>query len=152
MLRRSRSPARHRVTYFASLSTGPSVGSAVAALGYPLGLPLSISQGIVRRVFRDYGIPTLAARIVIEGGNSGGPIINSRGEAVGLVSRVFPVANPNRDGPNLNGGIDFSRWWGNAAERDLCLTHPAAGVPGCDEATGETTALANVPIDLPPRH
>lgn len=128
---------------------GPHVGGTVAALGYPFGLPFSVAQGNVRRVFRDYGIPTIAALIVIEGGNSGGPMINSKGEAVGILSRLLPVANPNTQGPNQNGGIDLARWWGKAAKHDLCIAHPTAGVPGCNEATA-SAALVKVPIDLPP--
>ena len=129
---------------------GPQVGSTVAALGFPFGLPFSVAQGHVRREFLDYGIPTFASLIVIEGGNSGGPIINAKGEAVGIVSRIFPVTNPNAQGANLDGGIDLARWWGTDIVHDLCLAHPTAGVRGCAEATAGSTTSVKVPIDLPP--
>lgn len=125
------------------------VGDTVAALGYPAQLPLSVSQGVVRRVFKDYGIPTMAERIVIEGGNSGGPVINHKGEVVSLVSRVFPVTNPNYDGPNLEGGIDFVRWWGNAIKSDLCRAHSDTGIPHCPGNT--TKSLTKTPVEVSPR-
>jgi hypothetical protein len=125
------------------------VGDAVATLGYPFGVPISVAQGIVRRTFKDYGIPTLAALIVTEAGNSGGPIINRDGDVVGILQRIFPVANPNRDGPNQNGGIDLVRWWGKAAMADLCRAYPDAGIPDCPGDAG--SSFTKVPVDLRPR-
>jgi S1-C subfamily serine protease len=63
------------------------VGEGVVAVGNPLGLQFSVSQGIVSGVHRagpnglNYYIQTDAA---LNPGNSGGPLINSRGEAIGI--------------------------------------------------------------------
>lgn len=127
----------------------PRVGDSVAALGYPFGLPISVSQGIVRKTVKDRGLPTLAALIVTEAGNSGGPVVNRQGEVVSIVSRLFPVANPARDGPNHHGGIDLVRWWGKTAKNDLCRAHPGTGIPDCPAEPA--SAFVKVPVDLRPR-
>lgn len=68
----------------------PRQGQAIAAIGSPAGLDYSMSAGIVSRYGVAVGLfaPALMmdtdARIT--GGNSGGPVFNARGEAVGIVS------------------------------------------------------------------
>jgi S1-C subfamily serine protease len=139
-LRLSRPASGH---VFEVARSGARVGSAVAALGYPLGLPLSFSQGLLAKKIVDYGEPTLAARMVIEGGNSGGPIVDSRGQALGVVQRIVVYANLTTDGTTLWGGIDLARWWGASARTDLCRAYPDGGIPDCDPSkVGPTTKLA----------
>jgi serine protease Do len=64
---------------------GVEVGSPVFAIGNPLGLERSVSQGIVSSKTRTLGyfrfIQTDAA---INPGNSGGPLFNGRGEVVAV--------------------------------------------------------------------
>jgi S1-C subfamily serine protease len=139
-LRLSRPASGH---VFEVARSGARVGSAVAALGYPLGLPLSFSQGVLRKKILDYGEPTLAAKMVIEGGNSGGPIIDGRGRALGVVQRIVVYANLTNDGTTLWGGIDLARWWGASARTDLCRAYPDGGIPDCDPSkVGPPTKLA----------
>jgi S1-C subfamily serine protease len=63
------------------------VGQEVVAIGNPLGLQFSVSQGIVSGVHRqgpnglDIYIQTDAA---LNPGNSGGPLINSQGKVIGI--------------------------------------------------------------------
>lgn len=63
------------------------VGEKVVAIGNPLGLQFSVSQGIVSAVHRpglgneDAYIQTDAA---LNPGNSGGPLINQEGEVIGI--------------------------------------------------------------------
>src|SRR3989344_1011275 len=67
----------------------PKTGDQVFAIGSPLGLNWTITQGIISREFGiinfreeyDYFIQTDAA---INSGNSGGPLLNMKGELVGL--------------------------------------------------------------------
>ncbi|NQU96761.1 MAG: trypsin-like peptidase domain-containing protein [Chloroflexi bacterium] len=68
-------------------------GSAVFALGYPLGVTgdPTVTQGIISAVWYDpdidrHDIQTDAA---INSGNSGGPLVNARGEVVGLNTYVI---------------------------------------------------------------
>ena len=58
----------------------PSVGDAVLVLGAPLGLGGSVSNGIVS-AFRDGYIQFSAP---IAPGNSGGPLVNLRGQVIGV--------------------------------------------------------------------
>jgi S1-C subfamily serine protease len=63
------------------------VGEKVIAIGNPLGLQFSVSEGIVSAVHRpgpngiDAYIQTDAA---LNPGNSGGPLINTKGEVIGI--------------------------------------------------------------------
>lgn len=63
------------------------VGQKVIAIGNPLGLQFSVSEGIISGVHRpgpkggEFYIQTDAA---LNPGNSGGPLINKQGEAIGI--------------------------------------------------------------------
>ena len=90
------------------------VGAKVTLLGHPRGAPLRESQGVVTKEHLDYGKPTLAARFSpdIQGGDSGAPMLNSRGEVVSVLSRIITTANLTSDGSHHWGGIDVPAWWG----------------------------------------
>lgn len=74
-----------------SLSLGDSdeiqIGEKVIAIGNPLGLQFSVSEGIVSAVDRQ-GLNELEAYIqtdaALNPGNSGGPLINKNGEVIGI--------------------------------------------------------------------
>jgi len=63
------------------------IGEKVIAIGNPLGLQFSVSQGIVSAVHRP-GISNLKAYIqtdaALNPGNSGGPLINKQGKVIGI--------------------------------------------------------------------
>lgn len=63
------------------------IGEKVIAIGNPLGLQFSVSEGIVSAVHR-IGINGIDAYIqtdaALNPGNSGGPLINKQGEAIGI--------------------------------------------------------------------
>jgi S1-C subfamily serine protease len=124
------------------------VGSQVTAIGYPLGGPLRFTSGPVTRRLMDYGIPTLAARLEIEGGNSGGPIVDENGDVVSVVSRIVIWANLSPDGKHHHGGIDLWRWWGESIRTDLCGAYPDGGVPGC---AGDDASLQPKRVSTPIR-
>jgi S1-C subfamily serine protease len=68
----------------------PEPGDAVTAVGYPLGGPLTLSEGtIVDRVDgADYlGVPGTVMRLTarVQKGNSGGPVLDRKGRIVGVV-------------------------------------------------------------------
>ncbi|MBL8088205.1 MAG: serine protease [Chthonomonas sp.] len=74
----------------------PSVGAEAFVIGAPKGLEFSITSGIVNQVRREDGMQTIQFSAPVSPGNSGSPLINSAGEAVGVVSYQ------RTDGQNLN--------------------------------------------------
>ena len=63
-------------------------GDAVFAVGNPLGLERSVTQGIVSSRSRNLqGQLYLQTDTAINPGNSGGPLFNQRGEVIGVTSR-----------------------------------------------------------------
>lgn len=64
-----------------------AVGDPVFAIGNPLGLERSVSQGIISTRNRNFdGLIFLQTTTQINPGNSGGPLFNLRGEVVGVTN------------------------------------------------------------------
>lgn len=62
-------------------------GDAVFAIGNPLGLERSVSQGIVSTRNRNFeGLVYIQTTAQINPGNSGGPLFNARGEVIGVTN------------------------------------------------------------------
>lgn len=69
-----------------SADSGVNVGGSVFAIGNPLGMERSVTQGIVSSTTRTIGhLRFIQTDASINPGNSGGPIFNLRGEVVGVV-------------------------------------------------------------------
>jgi len=70
------------------------IGEKVIAIGNPLGLQFSVSQGIVSAIHRQ-GISGVEAYIqtdaALNPGNSGGPLINKEGKVIGINN--FKIGN-----------------------------------------------------------
>jgi serine protease Do len=65
-----------------------NAGDSVFAVGNPLGLERSVTQGIVSNRSRNLqGQLYLQTDTAINPGNSGGPLFNQRGEVIGVTSR-----------------------------------------------------------------
>lgn len=67
------------------------VGDEVAAIGNPLGLNFSLSNGIVSALDRDvetngYYMTMIQTNVAINEGNSGGALINMHGQVIGITS------------------------------------------------------------------
>jgi serine protease Do len=72
------------------------VGEWVVAIGSPFGLENSVTAGIVSAKQRETGsdVPLIQTDVAVNPGNSGGPLINIRGEAVGINSQILsPVGS-----------------------------------------------------------
>ena len=60
-------------------------GDVVFAIGNPMGLERSVSEGIISKHNRaDHGLAYIQTTTQINPGNSGGPLFNSRGEIIGV--------------------------------------------------------------------
>ena len=84
-------------------SSTVKTGEKVYALGSSLGLTGSLSDGIVSAVNREVeGNVYLQTTAPISQGNSGGPLVDAKGEVVGIVCASFT------DGQNLNLAIPIA--------------------------------------------
>lgn len=81
-------------------SNGVRPGESVVAIGHPLGLEHTVSNGLVsavRRVTPDLSVLQISAPIAP--GSSGGPLFNDRGQVIGIATAVLV------GGQNLNFGV-----------------------------------------------
>jgi serine protease Do len=66
------------------------VGDTVFAIGTPLGLERSVTQGIISSSSRNYnGILYIQTTAPINPGNSGGPLFNLKGEVIGVTNMGY---------------------------------------------------------------
>jgi serine protease Do len=67
------------------------VGEWVIAIGSPFGLDNTVTAGIISAKARDTGeyLPLIQTDVAVNPGNSGGPLINLRGEVVGINSQIY---------------------------------------------------------------
>jgi len=73
-------------------SNSAEVGDWVLAIGSPFGLDQTVTAGIISKRDRDTSISSfqrfLQTDAAINRGNSGGPLVNMRGEAIGVNSQI----------------------------------------------------------------
>jgi serine protease Do len=74
-------------------SNAARVGEWVLAIGSPFGLARTVTAGIVSQTNRDTPMTTVFQRFIqtdaaINRGNSGGPLVNMRGEVIGVNSQI----------------------------------------------------------------
>jgi putative serine protease PepD len=131
--------------YLRPLATGDSealrVGEPVLALGAPLGLPDSVSQGIVSAVDRPVvvqadgnadapfafinGVQTDAA---INPGSSGGPLVDAQARVIGINSAILTRGSSDQQSGNI--GVGFAIPINQAKTiADLLITRGKATYP-----------------------
>lgn len=104
-------------------ANGLEIGDFVLAIGNPLGLGLTATFGIVSATHLSYpgigNMDLIATDALIQHGNSGGPLLNLRGELIGInvaqghqrcasgpFSRTRPGScNPGSRGPRAFGAV-----------------------------------------------
>ena len=73
-------------------------GQWVVAIGSPFGLDHSVTAGVVSALGRSTGgpdqryVPFIQTDVAINQGNSGGPLLNTRGEVVGINSQIYSAS------------------------------------------------------------
>ena len=77
------------------------VGEKVLAIGNPFGFSGTLTQGIVSRI--DYAKNRIQTDAAINPGSSGGPLLNTKGEIIGINQAIY---NPDNNISNI--GIGFA--------------------------------------------
>ncbi len=117
------------------------IGDPVLAIGNPFNLESTLTQGIVSATGRTYstGANTRPIRNMIQTdaavnpGNSGGPLLNSQGQVIGINTLL-----ENPTGDNVNVGIAFAVAINTAKqsvsqmESGQTVSHPWLGIAGVD--------------------
>jgi len=68
-----------------------SMGETVFAIGNPLGLERTVTEGVLSQTHRNFGgILYLQVDAPVNPGNSGGPLFNSRGQVIGIINMGVP--------------------------------------------------------------
>jgi tetratricopeptide (TPR) repeat protein len=95
--------------YLTVATERPQVGDQVMVMGSPMGLDETVTEGIVsagpeqRAGQSDLEPATLQITAAISEGSSGGPVLNARGEVVGVATAFM------REGENLNFAVPLER-------------------------------------------
>lgn len=82
-------------------SSACKVGQKVLAIGNPFGFSGTLTQGIISRI--DYSKNKIQTDAAINPGCSGGPLLNSAGEVIGINQSIY---NPDNNISNI--GIGFA--------------------------------------------
>ena len=92
-------------------SSGLMVGQRVYAIGNPFGFSGTMTRGIISAI-RSVAMPSgnkiedaIQTDASVNPGNSGGPLLNSRGEVIGITTLI--ASNPN-GGAEQSAGIGFA--------------------------------------------
>ncbi len=113
------------------------VGQKVFAIGSPFGLSGTLTTGILSRVAQDGDLQTDAR---LNPGNSGGPLLNSRGEIIGVNKAIL-----NPDGRS-NTGIGFAV---SAPIAKEFISRSAANVANSQITNLVSSQIATVPSKNP---
>ncbi|MCK9875716.1 trypsin-like peptidase domain-containing protein [Frankia sp. Ag45/Mut15] len=139
------------------------VGAPVVAIGAPLGLSGTVTTGVVSALDRNPPVPATdgAAPTVLIGaiqvdaalnpGNSGGPLLDSLGQVVGINAAIAAV--PGREDQGQSGSIgvgfaipiDFARSVAQEIISTGRATHPYVGAATATITDGEAQASDGVP-------
>lgn len=94
-------PAKPLKTIKLGDSEKVKVGQKVLAIGNPFGFNGTLTTGIVSRI--DYERNKIQTDAAINPGSSGGPLLNTNGEVIGISQSIF---NPDNNKSNI--GIGFA--------------------------------------------
>ena len=95
------SPKSRLITIAFGDSSDVKVGQKVLAIGNPFGFSGTLTSGIVSRI--DYAKGRIQTDAAINPGCSGGPLLNSQGEVIGISQSIY---NPDNNISNI--GIGFA--------------------------------------------
>ncbi|MEU4428160.1 trypsin-like peptidase domain-containing protein [Actinoplanes sp. NPDC024001] len=132
-----------------------AVGDPVLAFGSPLALVNTVTQGIVSAVDRpieagDPGGPTryyaaIQTDAAVNQGNSGGPLVNASGQAIGVNSVIRSVGGADTEAGNIGLAFAIPMNQAKRVAQDIIDTGKARRtVIGAEVVTGETAGGARL--------
>ena len=141
-------------------SSALRIGDRVVTIGYPFASKIAMTSGIVGQTdyllyfpFLGYSVPnTIETDLAVNPGNSGGPLVNMRGEVVGMIyGRLNPPASPSGTlFPGLSVAIP-SNTISRVADgliQDGLYIHPAVGIIGSTLTVDVAKQFQDIPDDL----
>ena len=119
------------------------VAARAYVIGAPKGYGFSISDGLVSQIRRMDGFAQYQISCPISAGNSGGPVLNERGQVIGIVSwtksdaQNVSFAIPAREITRLKGDNAVSLW-----AQPVCLPRRSTISSGTNSPTAEFAVSA----------
>lgn len=141
-------------------SSSLRIGDRVVTIGYPFASKIAMTAGIIGQTdyllyfpFLGYSVPnTILTDVAVNPGNSGGPLINMRGEVVGMIyGRLNPTAPPTgAQFPGLSVAIPSNTVSKVAAGliQDGFYIHPAIGIMGSTLTVDLAKQFNDIPDSL----
>lgn len=142
-------------------SSALNIGEQVSTIGYPFASKIVMTAGIVGQTdyllyfpFLGYSVPnTIQTDVSVNPGNSGGPLINMRGEVIGMIyGRLNPPAPASgvTQFPGLSVAIPSNTIGRVAAGliQDGFYVHPAVGIIGSTLTVDLAKQFGDIPDDL----
>jgi putative serine protease PepD len=139
---------------FAS-SSAVEVGQSVAAIGSPFGLPETLTSGIISALNRTISAPNnfsisgaIQTDAPINHGNSGGPLLNSSGQVIGVNAQIESDSGGN-DGVGFAIPSDAVK---NVADTIISggkVRHAYLGITIATASSGDGAQLSSVKADSP---
>ena len=133
-----------------SISLGNSsslqVGETVVAIGNPFGLSGSMTLGIVRQLGRsstEQGFPMIdliQTDAAVNPGNSGGPLLNMKGEVIGINTMIFSSSGVS-EGVGLAIPSNTISRVADSLIRTGVYRHAYVGIQGTDVTPGIANAM-----------
>lgn len=142
LLKLDRMPRRAKIVKMADFSS-VKVGESVYVIGNSLGYGTCITGGIVSDKSRNVnGKMLLMTDCAVNGGNSGGPIFNANGEAIGAIVSGITAAEGMNFAIPANTVIDFLR--GNGVRVSTCgVSKYSTSAGKCPRCGSFTTDVQN---------
>jgi S1-C subfamily serine protease len=141
-------------------SSALRIGDHVVTIGYPFASKIAMTAGIIGQTdyllyfpFLGYSVPNaILTDVAVNPGNSGGPLINMRGEVVGMIyGRLNPTSSgPTAQFPGLSVAIPsntISRVVPVLIQTGLYI-HPAIGILGSTLTVDLAKQFNDIPDDL----
>ena len=140
-------------------SSSLRIGDHVVTIGYPFASKIAMTAGIISQTdyllyfpFLGYSVPdTILTDVAVNPGNSGGPLINMRGEVIGMIyGRLNPTIPSPEQFPGLSVAIpsDTINRVADGLIQDGFYIHPAVGITGSTLTVDLAKQFKDIPDDL----